>query len=119
MPYVELSALAKLLCDQPRLHVRACVVQMHRLADLMFGAARVRAATDEVIGVLRSWGAYRDAQKWQISNAILDVILTTGSPSLRDATYEQMVKLAAEYPPRTARRQGIFKVSRVLARTGV
>ncbi|MGV9976546.1 tyrosine-type recombinase/integrase [Micromonospora wenchangensis] len=112
-------ALAKLLCDQPRLHVRAGVVQLHRLADLMFGAARVRATVDEVIGVLRSWGAYRDAQKWQISNAALDVILTTGSPSLRDATYEQLVELAAEYPPRTARRQGIFKVSRVLAHWSV
>ncbi len=112
-------ALAKLLCDQPRLHIRAGVIQLHRLANLMFGAEPVRAAVDETISVLSAWGAYRDAQSWTISNAVLDVILTVGSASLRDVTYEHLVNMTAEYRPGMSRRQGIFKLSRVLAHLGV
>ncbi|TQE34214.1 site-specific recombinase [Streptomyces ipomoeae] len=113
------TALANMLCGQHRLHMRAGLMQLHRLADLVFGAGLVSAAIDDVVETLGSWQATREIMHWQIANAVVDILLSNGSAHLKDVTDELLVSLVAEYPPGTARRGGIFKVSRVLAHQGV
>ncbi|MEU3188398.1 tyrosine-type recombinase/integrase [Streptomyces sp. NPDC006923] len=115
----SVTAMANTLCGQRRLHARAGLMQLHRQADLVFGADPVRAAIDDVIDTLTSWNATREVMRWQIANAVVDILLSNGSPDLEDVSDEILVALVAEYEPGTARRNGIFKVSRVLADRGI
>jgi hypothetical protein len=112
---IHLLALAYHLCGLRRLHRRVGMVRLPQVADLVFGHNSVRAAVDEVNATLVSWRTSKHTIEWHVSNATIDLLLTCGSPRLEDVQEAQLVQLVAEYPPGTGRRNGLFKVSRVLA----
>ena len=116
---IHLLVLAYQLCGLRRLHRRVGMVRLPQFADLVFGHGTALAAVDEVNTTLVSWRTSKHTIEWQVSNATLDLLLTCGSPRLEDVREAQLVQLVAEYPPGTGRRNGLFKVSRVLAHKGI
>jgi hypothetical protein len=60
--------------------------------------------------------------EWQVGNAVLDALLSAGSPRLEDLTDTLVRQLVAEYDkmagPRSPRR-GLIKLSRVFAGKGI
>jgi len=95
------------------------MVRLPQLADLFFGHGAALSAVDEVNTTLVSWRTSAHTIEWQVTNATLDLLITCGSPRLEDVQEAQLVQLVAEYPPGTGRRNGLFKVSRVLAHKGI
>jgi hypothetical protein len=107
-------ALGQLLGHHRRLHHHANAVELRQLADLVFGVDVAQAAIDEVRTTLAAWEASQ-AFPGQIVNTVVDLLLTSGSPRLRDVTEEAVSAVLSDNPTRSARRLGLFKVSRVLA----
>jgi hypothetical protein len=95
------------------------MVRLPQFADLVFGEGAVRAAVDEVSATLVSWCTSKHTIERKVSNATIDLLLTCGSPRLEDVREAQLVQLVAESRPGTGRRNGLFKVSRVLAHKGL
>jgi integrase len=89
------------------------------IAAAVFGVHRLRAAVDEVVSTLRAWGASETAIKHPLYAALCDLMLTVGSPALADVRAEEFYELVNAYPPTSARRQALFKISRVLAHKGI
>jgi integrase len=116
---IQLLVLAYQLCGLRRLHRRVGMVRLPQLADLVFGHGAALPAVDEVNTTLVSWRTSAHTIEWQVTNATLDLLITCGSPRLEDVQEAQLVQLVAEYPPGTGRRNGLFKVSRVLAHKGI
>jgi integrase len=116
----QIVALGHLLGGHHRLHQRAGVVHLGKLADAVFGADATGLALDELHSTLLSWKASEHVLSDTVRNAALDLLLSCGSPRLEDVTAEQLDELVAEHRSgRSARRQGLFKISRVLAHKGV
>jgi integrase len=114
----KVVALGHRLGGQRRLHARAGVWRLRGVADLLYGPGPVQAALDEVATTLAGWGTSPNVGD-QVSQAVLDLLLTCASPRLADITEEALAALVAEYPAGSSRRKGIFKVSRVLAHLGI
>ena len=114
------TALGYLLGGHRRLHFLTGLVKPRKLADMVFGPDAVDPALDEVRTELMSWRASEHAMAWQVSNAVIDLLLSSGSPQLAAITDQIVDAVAAAYPPgQSTRRQGLFKVSRVLAHKGI
>ena len=114
------AALGYLLSGHHRLHHRTGVVKLRKFAGMVFGPGAAEPALEEVRVTLASWQASQHAMPWQVTNAVLDLLLCSGSPHLDGITAQVLHALAAMYPPgQSSRRQGLFKVSRVLAHKGI
>ncbi|MEU5992812.1 tyrosine-type recombinase/integrase [Spirillospora sp. NPDC047418] len=117
----QIVAFGHLLGAHHRLHHRAGIVQVSKLADAVFGPQAVQPALEEVKGTLLAWEASENALSWQITNATIDLLLRCGSPRLEDITEQRLHEFVTD--TRTAglrsRRRGIFKLSRVLADKGI
>jgi integrase len=114
------TALGYLLGGYRRLHFRTGLVKPRKLAGMVFGPGAVEPALTEVRATLTSWRASEHAMPWQVANAVIDLLLSSGSPQLCTITDQILHAVAAAYPPgQSTRRQGLFKVSRVLAHKGI
>ncbi|MFE2599743.1 hypothetical protein ACFXCZ_25140 [Streptomyces sp. NPDC059396] len=94
---------------------------MHRLADLIFGPGATEPALREVEQTLSSWQTSPHLLEWQVGNAVLDALLSAGSPRL-DLTDTLVRQLVADYDKADglhSRRRGLIKLSRVLAGKGI
>ncbi len=115
---LHLVALAYRLGGHRRLHRRAGVTRVPVLARLVFGGGPVDAALADVRDILRSWGTAPSTLEHQIGCALCDLMLAGGTTDLTRITGRQLTELVAEYP-RGQRRNGLIKISRVLAHKGI
>ncbi|MFC8350746.1 tyrosine-type recombinase/integrase [Streptomyces sp. NPDC057280] len=118
---LHIAALGHLLGGHHRLHHTAGINQMHRLADLVFGPGATGPALREVEQTLSSWQTSPHLLEWQVGNAVLDALLSAGSPCLEDLPDTLVRQLVAEYnnvAGLNSRRRGLIKLSRVLASKG-
>jgi hypothetical protein len=118
---LHIAALGHRLGGHHRLHHTAGINQLRRLADLVFGSGATEAALSEVEQTLSSWQTSPHLLEWQVGNAVLDALLSAGSPHLEDLTEPLVRRLVAEYDKADglhSRRRGLIKVSRVLAGKG-
>lgn len=115
---VPATGLGQLLGHHRRLHHHVNAVELRQLADLVFGLDGAKAAIDEVRTTLAAWESSQ-AFPGQIVNTVIDLLLTSGSPRLRDITEEAVFAVLSDNPTRSARRLGLFKVARVLAELGI
>jgi hypothetical protein len=114
----ELVAFGYLLGGHRRLPHRVGIINLTQLADLVFGPGAVAPAIEEVQARLRARNFSENTLG--VVNALVDLLLTCGSPHLGDVTEQQLNDLADEYrTDRRVRRQGLFKISRVLADNGI
>jgi hypothetical protein len=111
---LQVVALGEILGRHRRLHHRANATRLRQLADLVFGEGLAQPAIDEVRATLAAWESSQ-AFPEQIINTVADLLLTSGSPHLRDITEETVFAVLTDNPVRSARRLGLFKVARVLA----
>ena len=95
------------------------MVRLRHFADLVFSPGAVQPAIEDVNATLLSWRSSKHTIEWEVTNAALDLLLTCGSPRLEDVREAELVPLVGEYPVGTTRRNGLFKVSRVLAHKGI
>ncbi|WP_247704226.1 tyrosine-type recombinase/integrase [Streptomyces sp. RK76] len=119
---LHIVALGHLLCGHHRLHHTAGINQLRRLADLVFGSGATEPALREVEQTLSSWQTSPHLLEWQVGNAVLDALLSAGSPRLEDLTETLVRQLVAEYDKVDglhSRRRGLIKLSRVLASKGI
>ncbi len=115
---LHLVALAYRLGGHRRLHRRAGVTRVPVLARLVFGVGDVDAALAEVRDALRSWGTGPSTLEHQIGCALCDLMLACRTTDLTQISGTQLTELVAEYP-RGQRRNGLIKISRVLAHKGI
>jgi integrase len=115
----QVIAIGYLLGGQHRLHHRFTDVRVRKLADLVFGPASVQPAVDEVSSTLHGWQVSPRTPSDQIEAATIDVLLTCGSPHLTDVTEDGFTAALNASRSVPFRRQGLFKVSRVLADKGL
>ncbi|MFB7272837.1 hypothetical protein [Streptomyces sp. NPDC056244] len=118
---LHIAALGHLLGGHHRLHHTAGINQLHRLADLIFGPGATEPALREVEQTLSSWQTSPHLLEWQVGNAVLDALLSAGSPRL-DLTDTLVRQLVADYDKADglhSRRRGLIKLSRVLAGKGI
>jgi len=113
----HLVAVGYLLAGHRRLHHRVGSQRLPLLAELVFGVGAIEPAVHEVTSTLTGWGI--DAIHSSVRLALIDALLTNGSPHLTDLTLEVLGELLADNPTGTVRRKGLFKFSRVLAAAGV
>ncbi|GGL68076.1 integrase [Streptomyces anthocyanicus] len=118
---LHIAALGHRLGGHRRLHHTAGINQLRRLADLVFGPGASQPALHEVEQTLSSWQTSPHLLEWQVGNAVLDALLSAGSPRLEDLTDDLVRQLVADYKAAglTSRRRGLIKVSRVLADKGI
>ncbi|MEV5047950.1 tyrosine-type recombinase/integrase [Streptomyces griseoincarnatus] len=118
---LHIAALGHLLGGHHRLHHTAGINQLRRLADLVFGPGATQPALDEFEQVLSSWQTSPHLLEWQVGNAVLDALLSAGSPRLEDLTDDLVRQLVDDYKAAglTSRRRGLIKISRVLADKGI
>ena len=119
---LQIAALGYLLGGHHRPHHTAGIHQLHRLADLVFGSEAIEPALHEVEQTLSSWQTSPHLLEWQVGNAVLDALLSAGSPRLEDLTDTLVRQLVAEYEKVDglhSRRRGLIKLSRVLASKGI
>jgi integrase len=115
----QLIALGYLFGGHRRLHHAAGATRLNHLADMVFGIGEARAAVKEVRETLDSWDTSPHAMA-TIDNAILDVLLSSGSPHLKDITDDVLRQVVADNRTEgKTRRHGVFKLSRVLADQGI
>jgi hypothetical protein len=116
----QIVALGYLFGGHRRLHARAGIFRLGQFADLVFGPSAVRPALDEVLATLRSWKASERTLPSQVTHATVDLLLSCGSPHLADVSYQTLLDVVAEHRQgRTSgRRNGLTKLSRVLAHGG-
>ncbi|MCM8556162.1 tyrosine-type recombinase/integrase [Streptomyces sp. STCH 565 A] len=114
-------ALSHILGGHHRLHHTAGISQLRRLADLVFGVGATEPALREIERTLTSWQTSPHLLTWQVTNAVLDALLSAGSPRLEDLTDELVRRLVADYKVAglKSRRRGLIKISRVLADKGI
>ncbi|PKW18677.1 tyrosine-type recombinase/integrase [Saccharopolyspora spinosa] len=110
-------AIANALGLHRRLHHHVNVLQVP-VAELVFGVEPVQAAITDVVDTLRSWDASKHTVTGQIPAALSDLLLVTGTARLEDIAEEDVRALAQQYP-KSNRRSGLIKVSRVLAHKGI
>jgi integrase len=115
---LHLVALAHRLGGYRRLHRRAGVLRMHALANLVFAPEAVDAALAEVRAALLGWGIAEATMSHQVGCAVCDLLLACDSTDLATISGEELAVLVSEYP-RGERRNGLVKVSRVLAHKGI
>lgn len=112
----QLVAIAHRLGGHHRLHHRVRIVHLSKLAEAVFGRGAVQPALQEVRATLLSWRASERAMSIDVTNALLDLLITCGSPNLADVTEEGLHAVLADHRSgRSSRRLGLFKISRVLA----
>lgn len=117
--HFQLIALGHLFGGHHRLHHAAAVTKLGKLADLVFGPGEADAAVREVRATLDSWDTSVHAMD-TIDNAVLDVLLSSGSPHLKDVTDQVLRQVVADNRAEgKTRRHGVFKLSRVLADKGI
>ncbi|MGV9895936.1 hypothetical protein [Streptomyces tendae] len=119
---LHIIALGHSLGGHHRLHHTAGINQLRRLADLVFGSGATEPALREVEQTLSSWQTSAHLLEWQVGNAVLDALLSAGSPRLEDLTDTLVRQLVAEYDKVDglhSRRRGLIKLSRVLASKGI
>lgn len=118
---LHITALGHILGGHHRLHHTAGINQLRRLSDLVFGPGATQSALDEVEQTLSSWQTSAHLLEWQVGNAVLDALLSAGSPRLQDVTDELLRRLVTDYRADglTSRRRGLIKISRVLADKGI
>ncbi|MGW2651835.1 tyrosine-type recombinase/integrase [Streptomyces sp. NPDC001393] len=118
---LHIAALGHLLGGHHRLHHTAGINQLRRLADLIFGPGATSPALHEIEQTLSSWQTSPHLLEWQVGNAVLDALLSMGSPHLDDLTDELVRQLVDDYKAAglTSRRRGLIKISRVLAAKGI
>lgn len=78
-----------------------------------------RACTEQT---LSSWQTSPHLLEWQVGNAVLEALLSAGSPRLEDLTDTLVRQLVADYDKVDglhSRRRGLIKRSRVLANKGI
>ena len=114
----HLVAWGYLFGGHRRLHQRVGIPKLRPLADFVFGHGVVDPALEEVWTLLERWEATPKSQPEMIRAAVLDALLSCGSPHLRNVRLELLEQLAGENPASSARRRGFFKLSRVLAANG-
>ncbi|MGW2151604.1 tyrosine-type recombinase/integrase [Nonomuraea bangladeshensis] len=116
----QLVALGYLFGGHHRLHHHAGIVQVRKLTDMVFGPTAVDPALEEIRSTLTAWQSSERLMSWQVTNATIDLLLSCGSPQLEHIGEEQLHALVEDYrADRPSRRQGLFKVSRVLADKGI
>lgn len=89
---------------------------------MVFGPGATGPALHEVEQTLSSWQTSPHLLEWQVGNAVLDALLSAGSPHLEDLTDTLVRQLVAEYDKvagLNSRRRGLIKLSRVLAGKGI
>ncbi|MEU5951467.1 tyrosine-type recombinase/integrase [Streptomyces sp. NPDC047525] len=118
---LHIAALGHLLGRHHRLHHTAGINQLRRLADLVFGPGATQPALGEIEQVLSSWQTSPHLLEWQVGNAVLDALLSAGSPRLEDVTDNLVRQLVSSYKAAglSSRRRGLIKISRVLADKGI
>ena len=82
-----------------RLHYRAGLLRLGKLAGMVFGRGAVQPALDEICATLLAWKASEHAMTWQVTNAAVDLLLSSGSPRLADITEDVLHTVVAGYPP--------------------
>lgn len=116
----EIVAYGHLLGGHHRLHHRAGIAHVGKLADTVFGPGAVDTAMEEVQSTLLTWKSSENSLSRGLINALMDLLLSCGSPHLSDITEERLRELIADYrTDRKSRRHGLFKISRVLADRGI
>ncbi|MFI7135784.1 tyrosine-type recombinase/integrase [Nonomuraea sp. NPDC050153] len=114
-----LAALGYLLGGHRRLHQRIGLTRLGTLADLVFGPSTVEPAVREVTTTLTQWGISLAYQRDVLRNALLDVLLSSGSPDLKDVTVELLEQLVQDNSAHVSRRRAMFPISRALAHHGL
>lgn len=94
------------------------MLRIHALANLVFGTEAVDGALTEVRATLLGWGTAEATMAHQVGCALCDLLLACDTTNLTRITEEQLRTLAGEYP-RGQRRNGLVKISRVLAHKGI
>ncbi|MFB4273413.1 tyrosine-type recombinase/integrase [Nonomuraea sp. GTA35] len=114
---MQIVALGYLFGDYRTLHYEARITHVRKIADMVFGPGAFQPALAEVESVLREWKSDNAHMSFQLTNAVIDMLLRSGSPNLDQITEELLVAAVADYRDGrvSGRRNGIFKISRVLA----
>ncbi|MCX4615666.1 tyrosine-type recombinase/integrase [Streptomyces mirabilis] len=114
----HLVAWGYLFGGHRRLHHRVGMPKLRPLADFVFGHGAVDPALEQVCTLLERWETSPKSQPELVRSSVLDALLSAGSPHLKDVTLELLQDLVADHPASSARRRGLFKMSRVLAANG-
>lgn len=114
----HLLAAGYLLGGHQWLHHAVAIPKLGPLADFVFEPGAVAPAVEEVMGMLDRWEAAPKAHPDMVRAALLDALLSAGSPRLEDITLELLEHLVDDNPSSPSRRRGFFKISRVLAANG-
>ncbi|MFJ8112355.1 hypothetical protein [Streptomyces sp. NPDC096132] len=101
---LHIAALGHRLGGYHRLHHTAGINQLHRLADLAFGPEATAPALRAVEETLSSWQTSPHLLEWQVGNAVLDALLSAGTPRLEDLTDTLVRQLVADHSQHTVLR---------------
>lgn len=93
----QLVAIAHRLGGHHRLHHRVRICHLGKLAEAVFGRDAVQPALQEVRATLLSWKASERTMSVDVTNALLDLLITCGSPHLADITEAGLHAVLADH----------------------